>query len=44
MIHDESDVVTDDELVIRRDCLKSHNMHVYTYEMNTLEDLSCFML
>ena len=27
-------VLTDDELVIGRDCLKTSKIHVYTYAMN----------
>ena len=35
-------VLTDDELVIIRDCLKtSKKMHIYAYEMNIPADLSC---
>ena len=33
MIHDENDVLTDDEFVIAGDVLNSQNMHVYTNEM-----------
>ena len=39
MIHDENDVLTDDELVGVRGILKhSQNIHVYIYETNFLVD------
>ena len=41
MIHDENDVLTDDELVLPGIFLKSQNMHVYIYKMNFLVGLSC---
>ena len=42
-MHEENDVLTDDELVVvARAFLKKkyRNMHVYTYEMNIHEGLS----
>ena len=39
MIHDENNVLTDDELVIVGDFLGRQNMHVRTYGMNILGDL-----
>ena len=41
MIHDENDVLTDNEFVIARDFLKKSNMHAYIYKMNFLVGLSC---
>ena len=40
MIHDENDVLIDDELVVARDFLKSQNIHVCINEMNFHEGLS----
>ena len=34
MIHDENDVLTDDELVVATNFLKNQNIHVCLYEMN----------
>ena len=44
MIHDENDVLTDDELVLPGIFLKSQNMHVYIYKMNFLVGLSCWII
>ena len=41
MIHDENDVLTDDELVVARNFLKNQNMHACIYEMNFLVGLGC---
>ena len=40
-IHEEHDVLTDDELVVAKDFLKNPNMHVYTYKTNFFVGLSC---
>ena len=40
-IHDETDVLTDDELVVARNFLMKSKQHVYIYETNFLVDLSC---
>ena len=39
MIHDENDVLTDDELVVARNFLKSQSMHAYIYKTYFLVDL-----
>ena len=39
MIHNENNVLTDDELVFVRGQLKSQNMHAYISQMNILMDL-----
>ena len=44
MIHDENDVLTDDELAIARNFLKNQNMHACTYKMNFLVGLSCWII
>ena len=41
MIHDENDVLTNNELIVARDFLKSKNMDVYTHKMNFLVGLGC---
>ena len=42
MIHDEDDVLTDNELVVVRDLKKTQqNMHAYIYKINFLVGLSC---
>ena len=33
MIHDENDLLTNDELVVARGILRESNMRVYIYEM-----------
>ena len=38
MIHNESNVLTDDELVAATGSSKSQSMHIYIYEMNILVD------
>ena len=38
-IHDENDVLTDDELVVARGLLGNQGMDACTYEMNILVDL-----
>ena len=40
-IHDENGVLTNNELIVARDFLKSKNMHAYIYKMNSLVGLSC---
>ena len=38
MIHNENNVLTDDELVAATGSSKSQSMHIYIYEMNILVD------
>ena len=40
-IHGENDVLTDNELVVARDFLKSQNMHACIHKMNFLVGMSC---
>ena len=40
-IHDENDVLTDDELVFARECFKNQNMHASIYKMNIFVGLKC---
>ena len=44
MIHDKNNVLPDDELVIVSDLLKPSKNNVYTYKINILTDLRCFIL
>lgn len=44
MIYDKNNVLPDDELVIVSDLLKASKKNVYTYKINILTDLSCFIL
>ena len=44
MIHDENDVLTNNELVVARDFLKKSkhaHLHIQIYKMNFLVGLSC---
>ena len=41
MIHDENNVLTDDELVVVRDLLRNSKHACLIYKMNILVDLSC---
>ena len=41
MIHDENDLLTDNELIIARAFYKSRNMHAYIYKLNFLVGLGC---
>ena len=43
-IHDENDVLTDDQLVVARSILRSQNIHVYINETNVLVDLGCSIM
>lgn len=43
MIYDKNNVLPDDELVIVSDLLKTSKKNVYTYKINILTDLSCFI-
>ena len=41
MIHDENDILTDDELVVARGVLENQGMDAFIYIVNILVDLGC---